>query len=232
MECKEKYDEMMSRKLDGLLMSEEERQLDRHIEGCGECALLWAAMQEADRFMWESVAMPLPVPQVLYSRVMVEVRASPSPALLPLAPPHPSLSLPMRGLTRPLIPSLTRPLSDDGSLFLSPGEWHGQVASYVRGMAAIGVSVIGTLLLLLALVLWGVIPVEGEAANTVDVVRAFLSAGGTWMRSFFGGVGPASAVVAAGVFGLLALGGWQMIVAYQRTLADQRGNTGYLEALT
>ena len=110
-------------------------------------------------------------------------------------------------------------------------EWQSRVASYVRGIAAVGLALAGTVGLLLALVLSGTIQVSGPAADVVGTVRTFFDAVNTWVASLFANVGPGLVAVSAIMVGVLALVGWQVVSSYHRAALENRGNTGVLEAL-
>lgn len=235
MVCPTVNDELMSLKLDGLLDAEDERHLDAHITGCPDCARLWRAMHEADSLLWTSAREAIPLPTNFQAKVMSLVAATPvsRPQLEMLPEAAPAVAMP-EGTSVSVIPSLTRWLDEEAPAYHldTLQEWHARIASYMRGMAAVGLSVAAAVGLLLALVLSEIIQVSGPMSDLVKMLRTFFQATQTWVASLFEGFGPATVTVAGLVLGLLALAGWQLVSSYHRTAAEQRGNTGYLEALT
>ncbi|MBF6614800.1 MAG: zf-HC2 domain-containing protein [Chloroflexi bacterium] len=223
----------MSLKLDGLLDAEDERHLDAHITRCHDCAQLWAAMQEADSLLWTSAREAVPLPVNFQANVMSLVAATPvlRPQMEALPEATPAVALP-EGAS--VIPSLTRWLDEEAPAYHldTLQEWHARIASYVRGMAVVGLSVAAAVGLLLAFVLSDVIQVSGPMSDLVKMLRTFFQATQTWVASLFEGFGPATVTVVGLVLGLLALAGWQLVSNYHRAASEQRANTGYLEALT
>lgn len=228
-ECK-KYDNLMSLKLDGLLDAEKERAFEGHVVGCPHCAPLWQAMLDADDMLREWVCAPILVPANFHVKVMARVVASAvvRPQLAPVFAPIIAQAVPQP--TRPL--SLTGPLSGalTGPLTMRLTELQARVAPYVRWAAATVLALAGITGLVMALVVSGVLTFDGQLAGVAGAFRTFFQAADTWVRSLFVGIGPGLFVVAALVLGLLALAGWQVVSAYQRSVLEQRHRTtGYLE---
>jgi len=228
-DCK-KYDNLMSLKLDGLLDAEKERAFEGHVVGCPHCAPLWQAMLDADDMLREWVCEPIPVPANFHVKVMTRVVASAvvRPQLAPVFTPVIAQAVPQP--TRPL--SLTGPLSGalTGPLTMRLTELQARIAPYVRWAVATVVALAAITGLVMALVVSGVLTFEGQLAGVAGAFRTFFQAADTWVRSLFVGIGPGLFVVAALVLGLLALAGWQVVSAYQRSVLDQRHRTtGYLE---
>jgi hypothetical protein len=98
-------------------------------------------------------------------------------------------------------------------------------------MAAVGLSIAGTVGLLLTLLLSGTIKVSGPAGEFVGTLRTFFDALGTWVRSLFVGFGPGLAVVGLLMTGILLMVGWQVVSGYHRTALENRPSTGVLEAV-
>lgn len=227
MACESPYDEMMSLKLDGLLDIEGECSLQAHIEDCTECALLWAAMEQADSLLWATVSAPIPVPASFQASVLLKIAHMPVyrpqfdtggaiPAyvsVLPLAPAHQA--------EHPF------PLGSVETL----QEWQRRLSHYLRGIAAAGLAVAGTASLMIALMLSGVIKLDGPFAGAVAMLRTFFGALNTWIGSIFVGVGTGTVAAGGLVMGLLALVAWQMVSAYHRNVAIEYGNSGLAEAL-
>jgi len=229
-----KYDNLMSLKLDGLLDAEKDRAFEGHVIDCPHCAPLWEAMLDADDMLRGWVSEPLPVPANFHVKVMAQVAVSPvvrqelAPAFAPVMAQVPHA---VQQPTRPL--SMTGPLRGlTGPLTMRLVELQGRVAPYVRWVAA-GVLAFASMVgLLMALVVSGVVTFDGQLAGVTTAFRNFFQATDTWVRSLFVGIGPGLFVVAGLVLGLLALAGWQVISAYQRSVMEQRrGTTGYLEML-
>jgi hypothetical protein len=129
------------------------------------------------------------------------------------------------------VPAPTRRLGESPTGYLAGyAEWQRRIGSYVRGMAAVGLSIAGTVGLLLALVLSGTIKLSGPAGDAVDTMRTFFQAAETWVRSLFVGFGPGLLAVASVMIGILLLVGWQVISGYYHSALENRGNTGVLEA--
>lgn len=233
MVCPTVNDELMSLKLDGLLDAEDERHLEAHITGCPDCAQLWTAMQQADSLLRVSAREPVSLPANFQASVMSLVAAT--PVLRPQLETLPDLATaPALPQGASVIPSLTRWLDEEAPAYHldTLQEWQARIASYVRGMAVVGLAVAGAVGLFLALVLSDIIQVGGPASDMVKMLRTFFQATQTWVASLFEGFGPATVTVTGLVLGLLALAGWQLVSSYHRAASEQRGNTGYLEALT
>jgi hypothetical protein len=230
MQCRNGIDELMSLKLDGLIDAENDRVLDEHLQGCDDCQLLWTAMKRANDMLWASVLEPLPVPSTFHLQVMVQIAASAPAPVLELDP----LFQPGMGAVVHMpvsVPAPTRRLGESPTGYLAGyAEWQRRIGSYVRGMAAVGLSIAGTVGLLLALVLSGTIKLSGPAGDAVDTMRTFFQAAETWVRSLFVGFGPGLLAVASVMIGILLLVGWQVISGYYHSALENRGNTGVLEA--
>lgn len=225
MTCKTIYEEMMSLKLDGLLEADEARQLEAHVDQCAECSPVWAALQEADSLLCASAGAPAPVPATLHMRVMSQVAITPvfRPQMTPVAAP-----------TAPLPAQATKPL---GSIFADVPTGYTtalrrRIGTYLTGVAATGLLLVGTLGLALVLVLSGVISLGEPFAPTVQVLRTFFNTAGVWVRSLVVGIGPEVVAGTALVSSLLLLVGWQVVTSYQRSALERPGQTAYLEALS
>ena len=231
MPCNGMYDELMSLKLDGLLAESEARRLDEHISVCEECAGLWAMMKEADALLWASALEPAPVPANLHARVMERIAAATPVVATPM--PHVPQPQPLPARPAPAT-SVPGPRSADTSVLPMPvdpiQELQGRLAAYMRGIAVAGLSALGGVLLLLALILSGVVELGGSLAAPVAVLRTLFEATGTWLRSILVGLGPEMITAAGLVLGLLALIGWQVTAAYYRAVGEQ-ADTGYAEAV-
>jgi len=230
MQCSSEYDELMSLRLDGLIKTDDERRLDDHLQNCADCSLLWTAMKRADSILTASALKPLPVPSELHSKVLVRIAVS-TPAAAPELDPlfQPGIGV-VTGMQL-VPPAATRRLAESPTGLL-PGyaEWQQRIATYVRGMAAISLSIAGTVGLLLALVLSGTIKLTGSAGDAVGTIRTFFQAIDTWVRSLFVNFGPGLIAVAALLAGILVMVGWQVVTGYHRTVTENRGNTALLEA--
>jgi hypothetical protein len=236
MTCPTEFDELMSLKLDGLIDTHDDHRLDEHLRTCADCNLLWMAMRRTDGFLKNSASQPLPVPSGFQMKVMGRIGALESAPAVATALDSGPLFQPAIGLatnigTMPLA-AATRRLDQapTGSLALYT-EWQNRIASYVRGIAAVGLSLAGTVGLLLALVLSGTIKVSGPAADAVGTIRTLFDAIDTWVRSLFVNFGPGLVAVSAFMVGVLLLVGWQVVSSYHRSALENRGNTGVLEAL-
>lgn len=229
-----KYDNLMSLKLDGMLDAEKDRAFEGHVVDCPHCAPLWEAMLDADDMLRGWVSEPLPVPASFHVKVMAQVAVSPitHQELVPaFAVAVPQVANGVQQPTRPL--SMTGPLHGlTGPLTMRLVELQGRVAPYVRWIAA-GVLAFASMVgLLMALIVSGALTFDGQMAGVTSAFRNFFQATDTWVRSLFVGIGPGLFVVAGLVLGLLALAGWQVFAAYQRSVTEQRrGNTGYLEMM-
>jgi Putative zinc-finger len=233
MPCPTEIDDLMSLKLDGLIDDKDEQRLDEHLRTCDDCSLLWAAMKEADAILWASALEPLPVPADLHSKVMVQIAVSASVPAAVLIDPLFQPGIGMVAAMPTIVPvGATRRLEESptGSL-AGYADWQKRIASYVRGMAAVGLSLAGTVGLLLALMLSGTIKVSGPLADAVGTIRTFFEAIDTWVRSLFVNFGPGLLAVGVFMVGILALVGWQVVSGYHRSALENRGNTGVLEAL-
>lgn len=236
MPCPIEYEELMSLRLDGLSDTDDDQRLDHHIQDCADCSLLWAAMSKVNDILVASALEPLPVPATLYSRVMTQIAVS-APATAPVVELDP-LFQPGIGMVAgtPMGSTIstthTRRLIESPTAYLAGySEWQRRIAQYVRGIAAAGLAVAGTLGLLLALAMSGTIKLSGPAADAMGVVRTFFQAVDTWVRSVFVNFGPGLAAVGALMVGILILVGWQVFSGYQRSALENRGNTGVLEAI-
>jgi hypothetical protein len=232
MQCNNEYDELMHLKLDGLINTEDDRRLDEHLRSCTDCGLLWTAMKRADTILTASALQPLPVPSDFNVKVMLRIAVS-APASIPVPELDP-LYQPGIGVVSgmQIVPAApTRRLAEAPTASLAGyGEWQHRIASYVRGMAAISLSIAGTVGLLLALVLSGTIKVSGPAADAVGTIRTFFLALDTWVRSLFVNFGPGLVAVGLLLASILVMVGWQVVNGYHRATVENRGNTGLLEA--
>lgn len=236
MGCQTIYDEMMSLQLDGLLDAEDERHLLAHVAGCNKCAPFWDAMREADALLVASSREPAPLPADFAFKVMGRV------ALTTVARPQlepEAAAAPVFDMSRPIsvLPPMT-PAFDDHEAFPQEHlpeyaqEWQSRIASYVRGMTAIGLSVLGAAGFVLALVISGSLQVDGPIAPVVRVVRGFMAAADTWMRSLLSSVNSDAAIGGAFVLALLGLAAWQIVTNYhhsttQHWLESAAGEAAY-----
>jgi hypothetical protein len=229
--CPGEYDELMSLKLDGLIQPQDDVKLNEHIRSCTDCALLWAAMQQATSLLVASALQPLPVPSDFHAKVMMRVEVSAPAQVVELDPVfRPGMGM-VPGL-QVLPPAATRRLEESPTGYLTGyAEWQRRIGTYVRGMAAVGLSIAGTVGLLLTLLLSGTIKVSGPAGEFVGTLRTFFDALGTWVRSLFVGFGPGLAVVGLLMTGILLMVGWQVVSGYHRTALENRPSTGVLEAV-
>ena len=220
MVCKAEYEEMMSLNLDGMLPSGEEVSLNAHLLDCGECAPVWEALRRADALLWASARNPLPLPQGFHTRVMVQVAASPVRRPIALAVPD---AIPAPVL-RSVLPGLPIYTLDE------PQQWQRVLAGYLRGAAAVALSLLGTVGLLLALVMSNTLSVGEPFTPIVEMARTIINSASTWVRSLPVGMGPGALTVGGLLLGTLLLVGWQVVTGYQRTMFEQNGNGRYLEA--
>jgi hypothetical protein len=230
MQCSGDYDELMSLKLDGLIQTDDDNKLHEHIQSCADCGLLWAAMQQANSIMVASALEPLPVPSDFHAKVMMRIAVSAPAEVLQLDP----VFQPGMGMVPALqvVPAATRRLEESPTGYLTGyAEWQRRIATYVRGMAAVGLSIAGTVGLLLALVLSGTIKLTGPDGDFVGTLRTFFEAVDTWVRSLFVGFGPGLAVVGLLMTGILVMVGWQVVSSYHRSALETRPSTGVLEAV-
>jgi anti-sigma factor RsiW len=232
MACQTIYDDMMSSQLDGLLDAEEERILLAHIGTCAECAAFWSAMMQADTLLVTSARQPAPVPVDFTVRVMERV------ATIEVVRPEYVETLIAAGELVPvsasILPPMRRPLAEYEEFPIQlpdyVQEWQSRIATYVRGMAAVSLSIAGATGLLLALILSGSLQVGSSFAPAVQAARTFFSAMGTWVSTLFQGVGVEAVSVAGLVLALLALAAWQLVSNYQRTASAQWTEYAQLEA--
>ena len=220
MVCNIDYEEMMSLKLDGLLPSDEDASLEAHMAGCGECAPVWEALREADALLWASTRKPPPLPEGFHARVMAQVAISQVSRPIALVVPD---ALPA-AVPRSVLPGLPIYSIEE------PQQWQRVLAGYLRVAAAVGLSLLGTVGLLLALVMSNTISVGGPFSGAVEMVRTIVNAASTWVRSLPVGVGPESLTVGGLLLGTLILVGWQVVSGYHRKVFEQSGNMGYAEA--
>lgn len=227
MACGSPYDEMMSLKLDGLLGIEDERTLQSHIKDCTECALLWAAMAEADSLLLATVSAPVQVPASLQASVMLKIAHMPLLRPQPVGEMQPVL-VPAFGSVLPAL-HIEQPFPAFSVESLQ--EWQRRLSHYLRGLAVAGLAVAGTAGLLIALMLLNMVKVDGPFAGSIAMLRTFFGAVGTWVSSVFAGVGTGAVAAGVMIMGLLALAGWQMITTYHRTTVLEYGNSGLTEAV-
>lgn len=225
--CQTEYADLMSLRLDGLLDNDDERRLDEHVDSCEGCRLLWAAMKQADNILSASALEPLPAPATIHATVMTRI-AAPARDVLLEAPPV-FLPVPVGTPLEPAGPA-TRTLAPlpTGALPAYMSDLQSRLASYARSAFAVSLAVAGTISLVLAFVLSGAIPLSGPVAEFVDVTRTFFEAAGAWLGSSITGAGPALWVVVAMLAGLLVVVAWQVVVTYQRAVAEARTATGFL----
>ena len=109
MSCRASAD-LMSLRLDGLLDTRTQAELEQHIKTCARCLTEWTALQEADSLLRLSARRPVAPPPDFVARVMVRVGQTPvaRPALwdrvgveggrrtMPLAPTQ-RATAPLRG---------------------------------------------------------------------------------------------------------------------------------------
>ncbi len=220
MVCKAEYEEMMSLKLDGLLPSDEEDSLNAHVVGCGECAPVWEALREADALLWASTRKPPPLPEGFHARVMAQVAISQVSRPIVLAVPDAILA----PVPRSVLPGLPIYSLDE------PQQWQRALAGYLRVAAAVGLSLLGTVGLLLALVMSNTLSVGEPFSGFVEMVRTVINSASTWVRSLPIGMGPESLTIGGLLLGTLLLVGWQVVTGYHRKIFEQPGNIGYAEA--
>lgn len=227
MTCRPVYDEMMSLKLDGLLGSDEERELQSHIEECADCALIWSAMYEADVMLCATARAPVPVPATLHASVMLKISRAqvyrPHIVTADSQVAQPVL-VPALGSILPLSPAPVRTGASGPTLEETWQEWQQRISRYLRGVAAVGLSVAGTSGLIIALMLSGVIRLGGPFSGFVGMLRTFFSAVNTWISSLFTDVGTGTVAGIGLVMGVMVLVAWQLVSAYQRTLEVEQGN--------
>jgi Putative zinc-finger len=236
MNCKD-ADELMSLKLDGLLGSEGERELQFHMENCSDCGPLWDAMQEADNLILKWVSEPVVVPVGFHSKVMARIAVMPveRPAFVPAVRPVPAAASPAATgpiASPPLFQGYTRPLT--GALPTQLTEylhgWQGRIAAPAKAVGVAALAILGSMGLIAALLATGLIQLDGPFADVARSIGTALGAVGTWARALFLEIGPEVWIASVTIMGLLVLAGWQVVAGYQRSAAEQRRNTGYLEA--
>ena len=220
MTCKTDYEELMSLKLDGMLPPTEVEELESHVTGCAECAPVWEAMREADSLIWSSTRILPPVPEGFHASVMARVAASPvkRTALLPVAEASPA-RVPVG-----IFPSMPATALDERQ------DWQRALGGYLRGAAAVAISLLGTLGLLIALVMSGVLVVGEPVSSMLEPLRTMLNAAGSWARSLAVGLGPGLLTMGGLLLGALLLAGWQVVAGYHRNIFDQSGGMTYTEA--
>ena len=220
MVCKAEYEEMMSLKLDGLLASDEEASFEAHLAECGDCAPVWEAFRKADALLWASAREPLPLPEGFHTRVMAQVATAqvsrPVVSAVPdiLLAPNPRsvlLGLPVYSLD-------------------APEQWQHALARYLRVAAAVSLSLLGTVGLLLALVMSNTLTVGEPFSGFVEMVRTVINSAATWVRSLPIGMGPETLTVGGLLLGTLLLVGWQVVTNYHRRIFEQPGGIGFAEA--
>ena len=229
MSCRPIYDEMMSLKLDNLLDPDDERSLQAHLAECADCSLTWQVMSEADALLCASASSPVSVPANFQASVMFKISQAQvyRPQVAEVAP-SPVL-VPALGSVLPVsparIPVATGGVGADEDVWQ---EWQRRLSQYLRGAAAVGLSVAGTAGLVLALMLAGVMKVEGPFAGFLAMMRTFLAAVNTWLGSVLSGVGEGTVAGVSLVMGVMVLVAWQMVAAYHRTAGMESGNLGQL----
>jgi predicted anti-sigma-YlaC factor YlaD len=228
MSCRPVYDEMMSLKLDNLLDSEDERSLQAHLAECADCSLTWQVMSEADALLCASASTPVPVPANFQASVMFKISQAQvyRPQVAEVAP-SPVL-VPALGSVLPASPTRIPVATGVGADEDVWQEWQRRLSQYLRGAAAVGLSVAGTAGLVLALMLSGAMKVEGPFAGFLAMMRTFLAAVNTWLGSLLSGVGEGTVAGVSLVMGVMVLVAWQMVAAYHRTAGMESGNLGQL----
>ncbi|MEP6774008.1 MAG: zf-HC2 domain-containing protein [Chloroflexota bacterium] len=252
-ETHETYEELMSLRLDGALDTKNERHLNEHLKNCASCTQLWTLYVKADTMLRESALDSLPVPARFHAKVMaqiaipaaegeraVSIESTPffvSHAVTDRLSDMPSLQNIGLGMGVPSAPLVYASTSAPTyRLGVSPTiglpdfavDWQQSAVKYLRNTAAVILSVTGVLALVFALVLSGVIKVGGAAGDALSTVSSFFEAVGGWAGSFFATSG--AAVVTGGTLlaAILFLVGWQVVTAYQRSVVENRGQTGAL----
>jgi anti-sigma factor RsiW len=225
------YDEMMSLKLDNLLAPAEDEALQAHLAECDDCAFTWQVMSEADALLCATAAAPVPVPASFHATVMLKVSqvqvyrpqvAELEPVPVPIFAPAYASVLPPHPTPLPVA---------TGGVDLGEDvwqEWQHRLSQYLRGAAAAGLSIAGTAGLVLALMLSGVMKVEGPFAGFLGMMRTFLAAVNTWLGSVFADVGTGTVAGVSLVMGVMVLVAWQLVAAYHRTVGMEGGSLGQL----
>jgi anti-sigma factor RsiW len=231
MACRTIYVEIMSLQLDGLLDAEDERQLLAHIGACAECTALWGPMNEAHAMLIASARQPSEAPQGFSLRVMARIAATPvvRPQFDIQAGPAYVVPAGLSVLPR----AMTAAIDHDSMPVHIPDyvhEWQHRIATYVRGMAAVGMALAATAAVLVTLVLTGALPVSAPVAPAVEMARTLLAAGGTWISSLVQGIGANTLLGGGLVLGLLGLAGWQLVSNYHQAAADFHTDNAVLEA--
>jgi len=152
--------------------------------------------------------------------VMAQVVASPVRRPIELAVPD-ATPAPVPTSVLPGLPIYTV----DG-----PVEWQRRLAGYLRGAAAVALSLLGTVGLLLALVMSNTLIVGEPFTPIVELARTVVNSASTWARSLPLGVGPGALTVGGLLLGSLLLVGWQVVAGYQRAMFEQNVSSGYFEA--
>jgi hypothetical protein len=231
MSCQPTYDELMSLKLDNLLDTAEERTLQAHLAECEDCSLTWQAMSEADALLCATATAPVPVPAHFHAAVMLKISQAQvyRPQLAEQAAPVPVFAPALGSVLPAAQPARAGAVLDEDTWQEWPWqEWQRRLSQYLRGAAAVGLSVAGTSGLVIALMLSGVIKVEGPFAGFLGMLRTFLAAVNTWLGSLFAGVGPGTVAGVSLVMGIMLLAAWQLVSAYHRTAELQHGSMGQL----
>jgi hypothetical protein len=216
MDCLQ-IDEMMSLQLDGLLTPDEERAFLAHVTVCAQCKPVWTAMELANSLLCASVREPLPVPVDFTARVMQKVSASavqyPAVQVVPAEAMGPAV----------VLPSILPPqfANGDNAVFV-PGvnlqEWQQRLGSYVRGIAAVALSLAASVGVLLVLLVSGTIEPGTTLGPTIDALRTFFGSLDTWARSLAGGFGGELLAIAGMVMALMILAAWQIVHTYHRAV--------------
>jgi hypothetical protein len=230
MACQTIYAEMMSLQLDGLLGAEEERELLAHIGACTECTALWGPMNEVHAMLVASALEPLAPSPDFSLKVMARVAA--------VQVVRPQLDIAAQPATiapagQSVLPVGSAALDHEGvpaNISDYAQAWQHRITTYVRGMAAVGLSLAATAAVLLTLVITGALPVAAPVAPIVETVRTFLAAGVTWASSLVQDVGADTVIGGTVMLGLLALAGWQLVSNYHQTAAEFHMENAALEA--
>lgn len=225
--CGSPYDEMMSLKLDGLLSIEDEQELQTHVRSCTGCGLLWAAMQDADSLFHATASAPIAVPTTFPAAVMLKIAETPLYRPQFGGATYIELAASVHGVVVPAAAAHPSALGSVESL----QEWQRRLSHYLRGLAAAGLAVAGTASLMIALMLAGVIKLDGPFAGGVAMLRTFFGATSTWLTAIFVGVGTGAVAAGGLIMGVLALVAWQMVATYHRNIAIEHGNSALTEAL-
>lgn len=231
MSCRPIYDELMSLKLDNLLDTAEDTRLQAHITECAGCALTWQAMSQADALLCASATSPVPVPASFHASVMLKISQAQvyRPHVAELQPANVPVLAPALGSILPPSPAaVSAPAGTPGPDEDIWQEWQRRLSQYLRGAAAVGLSFAGTAGLVIALILSGVIKVEGPFAGFLGMLRTFLAAVNTWLGSLFAGAGAGTVAGVSVVMGVMVLVAWQLVAAYHRTAGMEPANLAQL----